>query len=196
MVVYQDAFQQLADLGILDVILPFILIFTIVFAVLQKVKIFGDGTKSKPFNVVISLVMGAAVIFPHVLGYYPPEKDIVNIINTSLPNVSVVIVAIVMALIIIGVLGRRFEIGDGTLSGWIALAAFVLIAYIFGDAASWWDSPQWAWFLRDSQTMTLIITILVFAIIIWFITKEDKEKPPEHTFAGQLGKMLQAPDKK
>lgn len=157
-----------------DVLLPFILVFTIVFAVLQKINLFGDN--SKQFNVIIALVMGAAVIYPHVMGYYPPEKDIVNIINQSLPNVSVVVVAIVMALIIIGVLGKRFEIGENALSGWIALGAFAVVLYIFGNAAHWWEAPAWMYFLDDPDTMALIITILVFAIIIWFVTKEPKKE--------------------
>lgn len=169
---YESTFASLENLGVFDVILPFILIFTIVFAVLQKVKLFGE--KTKQFNVVIALVMAASAVYPHVAGLYPPERDIVTIINTSLPNVSVVVVAIVMALIIIGVFGKRWELGDNSLSGWIALLAFGVVVYIFGNAANWWQAPGFLQFLNNPDTIALIITILVFAIIIWFITKEDK----------------------
>ena len=165
---------QLEQLGLFDVVLPFVLIFTLVFAVLQKSKILGSD--SRKYNIVVALVMGLAVVFPHVLGYYPPDRDIVNIINQSLPNVSVVLVAIVMALLIIGMLGRRFQLAGGSLSGWIAFAAFGMIVYIFGNAARWWDSPAWLYFLNDSETVTLIIAILIFAILIWFITSGSGDK--------------------
>jgi len=171
---YYGPFAQLEDLGILDVILPFILIFTLVFAILQKTKIFGENeSENKRYNAVVALVMGLAVVFPHVLGYYPPNRDIVNIINQSLPNVSVIIVAIVMALLLIGALGGNFKLGEDGTSGWIAVGVFGIIAYIFGNAAGWWESPSWLYFLRDSQTVTLIIAILIFGLIIWFITKSE-----------------------
>jgi len=183
---------QLEELGLFDVVLPFVLIFTIVFAFLQKTKILGED--SKKFNVVIALVMGLAVVFPHVLGYYPADRDIVQIINQALPNVSIVLIAIVMALLIIGVLGKRFELGNGSASGWIALMAFGGIVYIFGNAAHWWDSPTWLYFLGDSETVTLIVAILIFAIIIWFITKSDPDEEKQKKRMEALEKMGYKPE--
>jgi len=104
----QDSFFMLNEQGLFDILLPFVLVFTIVYAVLHKIKLFGKD--SKQFDVMIALVMGLAVVFPHVLwGVNDPTvstlsngmPDIVNIINASLPNVSIVIVAIVMALTVV-----------------------------------------------------------------------------------------------
>jgi hypothetical protein len=185
----EGTFAQLEALGLFDVILPFILIFTVVFAILQKVKLFGDNSKN--FNVVIALVMGLAVVFPHVLGYYSPDQDIVLIINHALPNVSVVLVAILMALLIIGVMGKRWSLGTGSISGWFAIAAFAIIIYIFGSAANWWVYPIWLDILNNPDIMSLIVVILVFAIIIWLVTKETGEgkdkggKPWSERFASE-----------
>jgi len=188
---YYGPFAQLEQLGLFDVILPFILVFTIVFAILQKAKLFGEEDENKKFHVMISLVMGLAVVFPHVLGYYPPDRDIVNIINQSLPNVSIVLVAILMALLIIGVLGKKFELdGEAWTSGGMVLIAFLAIGYIFGNAAGWWDSPAWLYFLGDRETVTLIIAILIFAIIIWFITKSDEPATPGEGFFADVSKHL------
>jgi hypothetical protein len=192
----EGPFSQLESLGLFDVLLPFILIFTIVFAVLQKIQLFGpDKTKNKPINTVIALVMGLSVVFPHVLGYYPPNRDVVVIMNRALPNVGVVLVAVLMALLIIGVLGKRFEIGGNSASGWIAIAAFAMIIFIFGSAAEWWGLPDWLGMLRDPDTMALVVTILVFAIIIWFITKEspseeERKRRAENSIPMQFSKML------
>jgi hypothetical protein len=182
-------FYSLEQMGLFDVILPFILVFTIVFAVMQKVKIFGDNTKN--YNIMIALVMGLAVVFPHVLGYYPPDQDIVMIINHALPNVSITLVAIVMALLIIGVFGKSPTLGDNNISGWIAMLAFGAIVYIFGSAANWWSLPGFLYMLDNPDTMGLVVFILVFAIIIWFITKDDTN--PGESLPTQFGHLFPGP---
>jgi hypothetical protein len=180
MTYFENAIYQLEALGLTDVILPFILIFTIVFAIMQKVKPLGEeGPRQKQYNVVIALVMALAVIIPHVLGYYPADADIVNIINKALPQVSIVLVAILMVLLIIGLFGGKAEWG-GALSGWVAFFAFILVIFIFGRAAGWfYYLPDWLYWLDNPDTQAMIIVIAVFAIIIYYITKEPSEKSGE-----------------
>ncbi len=194
----QYVFQTLSNWGLFDVILPFILIFTIVFAVLQKTKILGE--KSKNFNMVISLVMGMSVVVPHVLwGSGDPTSiylsngfvDVVNVINHALPQVSTILVAILMVLLIFGIWGSKVKLGSNSLSGIIALFAFASVVYIFGSAAGWWILPNWLYVLQDPDTQALVITVLIFAIIIWFITKgDDKEGKKEDAFGKFFGSIL------
>jgi len=191
-------FQRLADWGVFDVILPFILIFALVYAILQKTKILGE--KSKNFNVVIAFVMGASVVVPHILyGTADPTNkflttgflDPVKIINNALPNVSVVLIAILMVLLIFGVWGSRVKLGNNSLSGIIALFAFLSVVFIFGSSAGWWNLPNWLWVLKDPDTQALLITILVFAIIIWWITKDnEKENEKKDAFGKFFGSIL------
>jgi len=192
--IFENGLMQLADMGVLEVLLPFILVFTIVFAVLQKTKILGDenGKPRKNFNAVIALVMGLAVVIPHVIGSYPsPESDIVLIINNALPNVSIVLVAVIMMLLIMGVFGGEVNIAGSSLAGWAVLFAIVATLVIFANAANWFVLPGWLDFLNNSETQALVVVILVFALIIWFITKEDKPKDSkEPSFMESLGKAL------
>jgi hypothetical protein len=120
-----QAVWKLQEIGIVDIILPFILIFTIVFAILQKTKILGvddAGKVRKNYNIIVALVMGLGVVIPHVTGSYPsPESDIVNIINQALPNVSVVLVAVIMMMLLIGVFGGGVDFTKSKLSGWIVV---------------------------------------------------------------------------
>jgi hypothetical protein len=99
MVAYEGIFGQwisnLEQLGLLDVLLPFLLIFTITFAVLQKSRILGED--SKRFNTIVSLVLALAVVIPHVTNPGGPA-DVVVIINAALPNVSLLMIASMMAL--------------------------------------------------------------------------------------------------
>lgn len=174
---FSELIRSLESYGVSDVLLPFILIFTIVFAVMQKTKMLGDGKKN--YNVVVALVMALAVIIPHVLGKYPRNADIVDIMNTALPNVSIILVAILMVLIIMGIFGAKIELAGKTMGGWFAIIAIIIILIIFGNAAGW-TFLQFDWIRRmDQDLKNLVIIILVFGVIIAFITNEgptDKKR--------------------
>ena len=164
-------FRVLESYGLTDALLPFLLIFTVLFAMLQKTHIMGHGKKN--FNVMISLIISLLVVIPHITGTYPPGKDVVEILNSALPNVSLLVVGILMALLLIGLMGGEARWMGGSLSGGVAIFAFLLIAYIFGGSAGWWQNAGLRWF--DSDVMALVVVILVFAIIIWYVTKDDNK---------------------
>ncbi len=191
MTTFYDMVAYLQQMGIADVLLPFLLIFVIAYAILQKSKILGD-TKEKPevkrFNLIVALVMGMAVVVPHVVwGDTNPSNpylmtgqiDPVKMINNSLPSVSVVLVAILMVMLLLGLFGAEFNLAGQTN---VAIMGFSLITvgYIFLTNAGYLGNgqfPSWLWFLADPNTQSLLIVILVFGVIVWFITKDEtKEK--------------------
>lgn len=156
--------------GVTDVLLPFLLVFTIVYAVLQKAKIFG--TDKKNFNVIIALVLGLSVVIPHVTGTYPPGADIVVIINTVLPQISLIAIAFIMLLVLVGIFGGQWI--STALSGWMALISVVAVVIIFGGAAGWWTEWRWIYDFFGEDAIAFLVMILVFGAIIWFITREKK----------------------
>jgi hypothetical protein len=196
---FRNMIYSLEQMGVLDVIMPFILIFTIVFAVLQKTKILGIDENKKPrknFNVVIALVMALAVVIPHVTGNYYGRRSVVDIINNALPGVALVAVIIVMILLTIGVFGKEFDIGQG-FGGVFVIFAFLVVGFIFAASAGWigqGSMPHWLYFVYDSQFQALVVTLLVFGLIIYFITKEDKpQKASDKNFMSELNKMIKNP---
>lgn len=182
MAIFRDLIYRLEYWGIVDVLLPFLLIFTVVFAIMQKAKPLGDDAKAKSYNIVIALVMALAVVIPHVLGVYPENADVVEIMNKALPQVSLILVAILMVLLIVGLFGGKATWG-GALSGWLAFCAFLVVVYIFGRAAGWFIYlPDWLYWLDNPDTQAMLLVIAVFAIVIWLITKEPGE--------GKMGENL------
>ena len=174
MVSFKEFFITLEGWGMLDALLPFLLIFTVIFSILQKTKVIGGDKKN--IHVVIALVISLLVVIPHVMNPGGPA-DVVNIINLAIPHVSVVIVAIIMLLILIGAFGKDIEFMETSLAGWIAIAAFVAIIYIFGAAAGWgWKIPKLFEGWLNDQTMSIVLVILAFGIVIWWITKEPRDK--------------------
>jgi len=192
----ENIFIRIDNLGVTDVLLPFVLVFTIVFAVLQKTEILGKGKKN--FNVIIALAMAFAVIIPHITHRYPPGSDIVIIMNNALPNVSIILVAVIMLLLLVGIWGSGVDFAGKSVSSWIVLLSVLAVVFIFGSAAGWFGSlPRWLWWIRDPDTQALVIIILVFGIIINFITKEDKEDDQKKADSAwkDLGKVLQGSKK-
>lgn len=166
----QNALYYLEYWGMTDVILPFILIFTIMFAVLQKAKLFG--LDSKKYNIIVSLAIALLVVIPHVTGSYPAGGDVVDIMNSAIPSISVIAIAIIMFLVLIGIFGAETKWG-GWMSGLMLVLSAIVVLWIFGKAAGWWyRMPFW---LDDPDIQALIVIILVFGIIIWFVTSEPGE---------------------
>ncbi|MBN1275250.1 hypothetical protein JXA12_03080 [Candidatus Woesearchaeota archaeon] len=212
--IFDSAIQSLYyDVGILDILLPFMLIFTVIFAVLQRTKVLGkdeDGKPMKNFNVVIALVMALAAVIPHVLWGYrslPGAQcnrflasgfiDVVCIINNALPSVSLVVVAVLMFLIIVGIWGKNIDIGSSSLGGIVTVFSIIAIVFIFAIAAGW-RAQYWPRWLIDPQTQALIIVVLVFGLIIRFIVgpSEKKNKDKESNWLKKLSESLKDSDQK
>lgn len=170
----QDIIYTLDQIGFTEVFLPFILIFTIIFALLQKIKIFGEG--SKKFNAVISMALAVGAIIPHTLGRYPANADIVVILNNALPNVSLLIVAIVFLLVLISTFGGETNWTSEWMGGFITILALAAIVVIFGNAAGWWEMTGLWSSLTDPNIQATLIIVAVFWIIMVTITREETDK--------------------
>lgn len=176
----EDVILNLESWGVVDVLLPFLLVFTIIFAILQKSKILGQDRKN--MNIIIAVVMGLLVVIPHITGSYPAGADVVDIMNAALPNISLVLVAIVALLLLLGIFGAELS---GKVSGGIVAAAIIGVLYIFGAAAGWWGDWDWVVGVFGEDAIAVAIIIVVFAAIIWYITKEEgSEVPGRNLFRG------------
>ena len=178
--------RTLESWGLTDVMLPFLLIFVIIYAVLQKTRILGEGRKN--LNVIIAVVVALLVVIPHVTGRFPAGSDPVIIINDALPQVSIVLVAVVFLLILIGVFGQDYVFLGVTMPGWVTLVSLVVILLIFGGSAGWWDSG-FGQTLEDffgTEGVAIFIMLVVFGLIIAWITSDSKERE-DRTILNRLG---------
>jgi len=172
---FQGLIYTLEQWGVIDVILPFILIFTIVFAVLEKTEVLGkDESKTKKYAAVIAMVLAFAVVVPHVTGSYYYGFDAVEIINRALPQVGLLLTAIVMMLLTIGLWTGKKPSGQQGIGVWFTLASGLLVIVIFIASIGWWSVPSWLLGLLNSQVIALVIAVLVFGIIMKFITGTEK----------------------
>ena len=173
----RGVFQTLVDWGILDAILPFILIWILIFAILQKVKVFGEGEAEgrkgdRKINGILGLVISAMVVIPHVVGLYPPESDPIIIINQFLPSAAIVLIAILLVIMLLGLAGGEIP----NLVLWVVALvalAFLIFMIVMAVVPSYW--PGW-WWLRDPSIQALVIILLVMGLIAFFVIREPSSE--------------------
>jgi len=126
----QEFIRILDSWGLRDVMLPFLFIFVIFFALLSKIRIFGEDKKK--FNLVVALVVALLVVIPHVLDKYPPDMDPVDIMNEAIPNITIVVIAAISSLFIIGLFGGRIVQRPAYITGGVIVAAaMIYIVFVY-----------------------------------------------------------------
>ncbi|HIH15770.1 MAG: hypothetical protein QT08_C0014G0041 [archaeon GW2011_AR17] len=164
---FQDFLAGLEDIGFYEVALPFLLVFTITFAILQKIKIFGPTGKN--FNAVIAVVMAFLVV---------RTSAIVEVMNLFLPQISMISIIIVTTLLLIGILLNKENTSfTGALGGIgiLLTLAGVVFAFITSSGALGWEIPSWLNF--SSGDWNFIIGLGIFFLFFMYITSEsDKDK--------------------
>lgn len=161
----QDVFAQLQDIGLYDFILPFLLVFTIVFAILEKTFLFGKtkgGESKRNINAVVALVMGLVIV---------NQFEIIQTLNTFLPKISFFIIIALMVLILFGLFGANVESGLG--------GFLLLLAAIISIVATYWALgpsldfrvPYW---VQDNGA--LILVLLIIAIVIFAVVGSGRDK--------------------
>ena len=172
--------QYFQAYGVMDFLLPFILVFTIIYAVTAKLALFKDH---KQFRVVIALVLALLFVVPHITGNYPLGYDPVQVMNESLPSISLVSIAAIMVLLLMGIFGADFS---AAAAPFIAIISLAFVAYIFGASLGLWRGPYDIFYWWSSDITELMIVLLIFGLVVWFIVKEPS-KPGDR---GAIGKML------
>ncbi len=177
--------NALQQYGFVDFIIPFILIFAVVYALLQQAKLFGTGDEPKKYNLVIALAIGLIITIPHVLN--PQPNDAVSIMQRYLPEFVYLALAIILMLMLLGLFTA--EPGTKGLISGIAgiIAVLYLIIVVFSSIAGY--SIPLAVF-QDPNLVAVIIIILVFALVIWWVTKKDGGGGGLNTFEKYVKALL------
>lgn len=174
----------LEKLGVYDVILPFLLVFTIMFAILEKTKLFGeeeiDGKKytRKNLNSMAAFVIAFLVI---------ASTQLVEAITQISAHIVIVLMLSIFFLLLVGSFYEEGEIGKKGLKEKWARNTFVVIIFfsiifIFLNALPAGKGKTWLEWLFEgtgkavsSQALGSIVLIILIIIFIKFITKSKDE---------------------
>ena len=181
--IFRGVIGFLDKIGVYDVILPFLLVFTIVFAILEKTKILGsekiDGKEmpKKNINAMVAFVISFLVI---------ASTQLVAVINQVMANVILLLILGVCFLLLVGVFFGDKEFTLEQYPGWIRMLMvlmFIGIVVIFLNALDWLKYVFALFVNWDAQWAAGIIFLIVIGIFMWYViadhapTKtESKEK--------------------
>jgi len=156
----REAITFMEDYGLYDVILPFMLVFTIIFATLQKIQIFGK--ESRRYNVIIAFVIAFMFV---------AATKLVDALNNYLPVVGLVLALFLGLMLILGIFGVKEGSGTQKL-GWI-LAGFVTLVV----GASFIPKIELD-FLEPilKHKSAIIVVIIIIGIIAWVVKGESEPK--------------------
>ena len=167
------------DVGLYDVVLPFLLVFTIVFAILEKTRVLGeemiDNKKysRKNLNTMAAFVIAFLVV---------ASSQLVEIISTVSSQMVVLLMLAVLFLLLVG---SFYKEGEFDMSkGWkffFAIIMFIGIVLIFLNAITYegssWLNIFWSWVSGNnaSNAVGSIVLLILIVLCVWFIvTERDK----------------------
>ncbi len=165
-------------IGIYDVVLPFLLVFTIMFAILEKTRVLGvekdkDGVEfpKRNLNSLVAFCIGFFVV---------ASSKLVAVINQALANVVLLVLIAVCFLMLIGTFRGTEEIKlakDQPLMIFFMVVMGIGVVLIFLNALGWLG-PLWE-FIRDNwstNALASIILIVVIVIFMMYITRDPSKK--------------------
>ncbi|MGV8141107.1 MAG: hypothetical protein ACP5NW_01545 [Candidatus Woesearchaeota archaeon] len=187
MTVFGDSINFLVKLGVYDVILPFLLVFVLVFALLEKTKVLGTDsvkdskgeryeTTKKSLNSMIAFVTGFFVV---------ASTQLVAVINQTLSQVFLLLLLMVCFLMVWGTFHEQKKEGffldpknkhQKFYYNALMAIVFVAIAAIFLNALGWLDTiygylkGNW----NSDYVSAVILMLVVIGLIAW-ITREPKQ---------------------
>ncbi|MBI1935492.1 hypothetical protein HYS31_03550 [Candidatus Woesearchaeota archaeon] len=181
----RDVLNFFEKIGLFDVVLPFLLVFTIVFAILEKTKVLGmdeiDGKKytKKNLNAIAAFVLAFLVV---------ASSQIVEIITSVSANAVVVLFLAVLFLLLVGSFYKEGESVylEGPWKLTFTVIVFVAIVGIFLNAIKTSDGTTWleamTSFTGSGSSNEVIGSVVLLLIIVMFIAYAVKEpsKKSEH----------------
>ena len=172
----------LEDFGFFDVILPFLLVFTLIFAILQKTKILGtvEGKAKKNLDAMVAFSIALFVVV---------ASNIVAVIREAMPLVSLVLVVLVSFMLLAGSFSGSEEYKvTGGLKIFLTTLVFIGIVLIFmgvirTKSGVSWLKYSWDYMLANWATGPLVSSLIflgIILVVIYYILG-GKEKPSDET---------------
>lgn len=155
-----EVLQQWAEMDIFFYALPFLLIFALVFAVLQKLNL--TGKENRGIDAVIALVVGLlALQFDKVPIFF----------QTIFPNVGIGLAVILVALITMGLFVNPSK-HQGAVWTFFAIGGVVAIFILLNsfEEYSWWTGSFW------QDNISAIVAGIVIIVFIVVVVSSGKEK--------------------
>jgi len=188
--VFEGIIIFLEDIGVFRVILPFILVFTIVYALLERTRVLGTEKVGKDkieyprknLNAMVAFVSAFLVIV---------SSKLVALINQTIGQFVVVVIILVLFLMLAGTFheesDKAFFIEKGGWRTFLVTISFISMVFIFLEALPGPGNEKsfLEWFFKylsrhwNTNWVGAIILIVMIILFMWWVTKPQKEEKKE-----------------
>jgi uncharacterized membrane protein len=160
---------------VVEMILPFLLVFVVLFAILQKTKVLGDGKRQ--IDALVSLVVALIVV---AFGYAT------DVIINLMPILAVVAIVILVFMILYGMVftQNKFEMNKWLRGGIGVIVGIVVIISVLVLTGGWeylidFYNAAGEGSALITNIVFIVIIIAVVAFVIWGPKKEDGNSSDE-----------------
>ena len=166
MVDFYSVFYQLESSGLYEYVLPFLLVFVIVFAILEKTRILGEikktkkefGTPKTNLNIIFAIIFSFMLL---------TNTDLILIMNLYISRMSFFIVIALVFMLVVALFHKPS--GDGKMfSGWsVTVATILAVAAVIWSlySSTYGGLFPYGIYLSDS-TLSLIFFIIIIVLVI------------------------------
>lgn len=162
MVIFEPVFRFLVNIGFLDVVLPFILVFSILHSVLEYTKVLGEEKKGKPKTKLNTMVAFAISLL--VVG----SIYLVGVIS-DIARYSALAIILGIFVYVFANLSGITQIKNAKV---IAICSLIIIAIIALVSLKALDIVGSA--ILNSTIIPVFITFMLLFFIVWIIVREPK----------------------
>jgi hypothetical protein len=162
----KDVLIVMEQIGLTDVILPFVLVFTVIFGVLQKSKVLGVYEGGKPKTNLNAMVAFVIAFFVLIM------IQTLQVITWLTRYAALLAVAFVFVGLLVAMAGARMHLRTPVMLVALFLIGMVLV-----------QSLAWSGVLNTEATRALTLVLLgaaLIAVLGWLFFGWGKEKSKKH----------------
>ena len=153
-----------------EMLLPFLLVFVVVFAILQKSKILGEGKAQ--IDSMVAMIIGLLLI-----GVRQPREIIVGIMPWMAVGVAVILIFLIMYGFVVGDLSKAptwLKATFGILAGLFTLGVVLYVSGLGKVMLGWFSSGT-----NDFWANGIMIALVVGAMVVAVVSGKKSKKKDE-----------------
>lgn len=155
---FGDLLTKWQEMGFFSYVLPFLLVFSVVFGVLSKAKIFEDN---KSVNAIIALTVG----------FMSLQWDLVpRFFSELFPRVAVGLSILLIVIIFLGIFLPR---QNWAIYVSLSIAAIIVISILLNSSEAMGWQNEW---LLGWDWGSLLVWIIVIGVVIAIVASSGKDK--------------------
>ncbi len=175
---FRDVLVFFDRLGVYDVILPFILVFTLVFAIFERTKVLGteklagEEYPKKNLNAMVAFVIAFLVV---------ASAQMVSLINSAMPKIVILLFLGVFFLLLVGIFYSEKEevlLSSGWKIMFMVIMFIGIVAIFLYSIPTSSGEPFLTWmmeFLVNNYSTTAVSSVVMMIVVIGFMIYIIKE---------------------